>query len=273
MTRFRKTIEKKEEFLKQPTQPISWKSPEDLKLAPQNVIQREFYGRPQKLQKEWPPNDPIVNGQDSPMKNPAKPTHQNFQRVKIDIDTERDYLLNLQNGKDNKNEMQSVRTKFYENPQFVVGGLVSNISPLQRGSNVRQSKPDKSSFITTLSRIHESTVPQSENPDAIYVNGSNSLPVEEKRYPPNLQIVSRRTRQFESGRAVPEDEDETLSDRTNFYRSELSRLSAKRVVPNVAVRKREFETLEIENNREYRRENRRTQRESRSLDHSGEFLR
>lgn len=86
------------------------------------------------------------------------------------------------------------------------------------------------------------------------------------------QIVSKRTKQFESGRPVPEEEDGSLSDRTNFYRSELSRLSAKRVEPNVAVRKREFETLEIENNKDYRRDKdmgRRTQRESRSLDNSG----
>lgn len=93
--------------------------------------------------------------------------------------------------------------------------------------------------------------------------------------PPNLQIVSRRTRQFESGRPLPEEEDGSLSDRTNFYRSELSRLSSKRVVPNVAVRKREFETLEIENNKDYRRDRdmsrRPTQRESRSLDNSGKY--
>lgn len=69
---------------------------------------------------------------------------------------------------------------------------------------------------------------------------------------------------------MPEDEDEALSDRTNLFRSDIYRLSNKRIEPNVAVRKREFETLEIENNKDYRRErDRRQQRESRSLDHSG----
>lgn len=269
MTRFRKTIEKKEEFLKRPNQPINFKPPDDFKISATPVIQREFYGRPQKLQKEWPPmNDPHnINGQQDPLK---KPLHTNFQRVKIDIDSERDYIV--PNGKEeNKSEVKSR----YIDPanaatQFQVGGLVSNVSPLQRNSNIRQSK-DKTSFISTLSRIHEST-----NPDTLlepkYTNGTSSLPSseDERRYH-NLQIVSRRTKQFESGRPVPEEEgNDLLSDRTNFYRSEIARLSAKRVVPNVAVRKREFETLEIENNRDYRRDrDRRAQRESRSLDHSG----
>lgn len=161
MTRFRKTLEKKEEFLKRPVQPVNWKPPDD-KLP----IQREFYGRPQKLQKEWPPNDPCLNGQDSP----KKPTHQNFQRVKIDIDIERDYLQ--QNGKDQSSKNQQT--------QFVVGGLVSN-SPLQRNSNLRQSK-DKASFVTKLSRIHETN--NTENNDHLYLNGSNSLPTDsdERRY-------------------------------------------------------------------------------------------
>lgn len=271
MTRFRKTIEKKEEFLKQPNQPITWKPPDDLKIASPPVIQREFYGRPQKLQKEWPPNDPnYINGQDSP----KKPMHQNFQRVKLDIDTERDYLT-VQNGKETKNDIQiKYDSSQYNNTptHFQVGGLVSNVSPLPRNSNTRQSK-DKSSFVTTLSRIHETVNP--ENNDCKYLNGSSSLPPSEddrNKYP-NLQIVSRRTRQFESGRPVPEEESEMLSDRTNFYRSEIARLSAKRVVPNVAVRKREFETREVENNKEYWRDrDRRNHRESRSLDHSGELI-
>lgn len=180
MTRFRKSFEKKEEFLRRPSEPTGWKNPDDCaKPNSATVIQREFYGRPQKLQKEWPPNEPSLNGQESPSKNSMKPTHQNFQRVKIDIDSERDYMV-PQNGKDaSRNDMQIARNNFYREAtgqpaQFVVGGLVS--VPLQRNSNIRQSK-DKNSFVTTLSRIHESAAPAVENGDeAMMYNGSISLP-------------------------------------------------------------------------------------------------
>ncbi|KAK6620286.1 hypothetical protein RUM44_006687 [Polyplax serrata] len=53
---------------------------------------------------------------------------------------------------------------------------------------------------------------------------------------PKLHLVSRRARQFETGQLEEED-------RTHFYRSELARLSGKRAVPNVAVRKQEFELV------------------------------
>lgn len=188
MTRFRKSFEKKEEFLRRPSQPVGWKTSEDSNRLIPTVIQREFYSRPQKLQKEWPPNEaPNMNGQESPNKTSSnKPSHQNLQRVKVDIDLERDY--NPQNGRDvnMRNDMQLARNKFYEGAtsqqqqqaQFVVGGLVSNLAPLQRNSNIRQSK-DKSCFVTTLSRIHEGNVGLAENGDErIFLNGSASLPVQ-----------------------------------------------------------------------------------------------
>nr|XP_018896404.1 PREDICTED: rho GTPase-activating protein 21 isoform X9 [Bemisia tabaci] len=53
-----------------------------------------------------------------------------------------------------------------------------------------------------------------------------------------FQIVQARTRQFENGPAAV-----AGKDKTELYRNELSRLSAKRNVPNVAVRKREFESI------------------------------
>jgi len=53
---------------------------------------------------------------------------------------------------------------------------------------------------------------------------------------PVSQLVSRRARHFQDEEA---DHDR---DRTAFYRSELARLSARKGVPEVAVRKREFES-------------------------------
>lgn len=75
MTRLRKSFQQKEEFLRRPsttTEPA--------------LIQREFYGRPKKLEKPmWPPCEPR---QESPSR--SKPSHQNLQRVKTDIESERD---------------------------------------------------------------------------------------------------------------------------------------------------------------------------------------
>lgn len=66
-------------------------------------------------------------------------------------------------------------------------------------------------------------------------------------------MVSQRTRQFESG-SVP--------DRTSLYVSELARLSNKRIVPDVNVRAREYESKSDQHRN----------RESRSLDSTGEII-
>lgn len=64
---------------------------------------------------------------------------------------------------------------------------------------------------------------------------------------PVIHLVSRRARQFESG------EEEDGKDRTSLYRSELARLSAKKGVPEVAVRKREFESRSLQENSSLRK--------------------
>lgn len=81
MTRFRKSVRQKEEFLKMPASTVE-----------QVLIRREFYGRPKKLDRQvWPPND------QEPPQRTMKPIHQNFQRVKNDIETERDLSAQNQN--------------------------------------------------------------------------------------------------------------------------------------------------------------------------------
>ncbi|XP_071445903.1 rho GTPase-activating protein 21 [Hetaerina americana] len=99
---------------------------------------------------------------------------------------------------------------------------------LASGGSARQRHSGKA-FVTTLSRI-------TENLPSAGALGSATPP---QSPPPSLQLVSRRARQFESGEVA--EEGEAIVDKTNFYRSELSRLSSKKSVPNVAVRKREFE--------------------------------
>jgi hypothetical protein len=89
---------------------------------------------------------------------------------------------------------------------------------------------------------------------------------------PMLQLVSRRARQFETGRL--DDEEGLPSDRTSLYRSELSRLSSKRSVPNVAVRKREFESRSTSGNASGgAKDGRRMNRDSRSLENAGNGIR
>lgn len=83
MTRFRKSFQQKEEFLRRPST-----------TTEPTLIQREFYGRPKKLEKPmWPPCEPR---QESPSR--GKPSHQNLQRVKTDIECERDMVYQKQNG-------------------------------------------------------------------------------------------------------------------------------------------------------------------------------
>ena len=68
-------------------------------------------------------------------------------------------------------------------------------------------------------------------------------------------------------------DDPLVTDRMSFYKSELARISAKRVVPNVTIRAREFETRSSEP----RKDNigtvlRKSNRDSRSLDNSGKIV-
>ncbi|XP_043594795.1 uncharacterized protein LOC122573017 isoform X10 [Bombus pyrosoma] len=111
-------------------------------------------------------------------------------------------------------------------------------------------------FVGTLTRIHENiasagTLLPGDRQSIDTKNGTSSLPSSpgpEKKVndkfpilPQGLQIVSKRAKQFESGRLLSDD-DEPTGDRISLYKSELSRLSTKHSVPNVAVRRREFES-------------------------------
>ena len=380
MSRIRKSFEQKEEFLKRPNQPISWnissgnqqQTPSSLS-SQHAIIAREFYARPQKFQRPvWPPQNapssPILYRQQSPPRSSSsgksnysssssisnKPTHQNLQRVKSDIDSERDSLSSRSSG-----EEKSCHERASSEPwddcrsnirgEFIYGGPVSNvpttvvnksgfsqhsqfrpITPISStttsstssssSSSHRHGSGGKSSFVSTLTRIHEN-IPVSdpgasgESASANYTisnfsdvadevfdtgRGSSSLPASlpsstatgatnadpeiqyshslsstseegaNAKHPahshPMLQLVSRRAHQFETGKL--DEEEGPPSDRTSFYRSELSRLSSKRSVPNVAVRKREFESRSSSAG-SGSKDGRRMNRESRSLESAG----
>lgn len=274
MNRIRKSFEQKEEFLRRPSHPTGWvttsspiiNSTDDpgRSVQSQSVIQREFYARPQKLQRQvWPPNGVEHFTPKNSSKCVNKPQSQNLQRVKSDADVEsdREHSTSPKGEGDYGTINDNYRKADQSRPTSQKNAVAAN----------------RAAFITTLSRIHESTngtIQQSQESRS----GTSSLPSSpgpEKRSmtekfpipPQGLQIVSRRAKQFESGRLLSDD-DEPTSDRTNLYKSELSRLSSKRSVPNVAVRKREFESKAGSQEGPRRIT---VQRESKSLD-SGEFL-
>lgn len=78
---------------------------------------------------------------------------------------------------------------------------------------------------------------------------------------------------------TPEDDPLSNADRTLLYRSELAGMAQKRVVPNVAVRTKEFETRIYEPHRDFSSSSiassnahlRKSFRDSRSLDSSGNY--
>ncbi|XP_045473160.1 rho GTPase-activating protein 21 isoform X3 [Harmonia axyridis] len=218
LSRYRRSFQQKEEFLKMPTG-----------VEP-NLKQREFYGRPKKLEKpQWPPGEPPKQ-QDSPSRT-TKPTHHNFQRVKHDIDNERDLTMQ----------------------QPAVG-----VVQLQQQQKVGRTNAPASLEICRPDNLNE----MASNEDG-----------DDKRVCSPTQLVFTRTRQFESGKPLPED-DPLLSDRTSFYKSELSKISSKRLVPNVTERAQEYEIRAVDPRREVSTNAsssslKKIQRDSRSLDSSG----
>ncbi|XP_045473167.1 uncharacterized protein LOC123679748 isoform X9 [Harmonia axyridis] len=217
LSRYRRSFQQKEEFLKMPTG-----------VEP-NLKQREFYGRPKKLEKpQWPPGEPPKQ-QDSPSRT-TKPTHHNFQRVKHDIDNERDLTMQ----------------------QPAVG-----VVQLQQQQKVGRTNAPASLEICRPDNLNE----MASNEDG-----------DDKRVCSPTQLVFTRTRQFESGKPLPED-DPLLSDRTSFYKSELSKISSKRLVPNVTERAQEYEIRAVDPRREVSTNAsssslKKIQRDSRSLDSS-----
>ncbi|XP_043265062.1 uncharacterized protein LOC122404847 isoform X2 [Colletes gigas] len=278
MTRLRKSFEQKEEFLRRPSHPIGWFLSEERAESPVRgndaaVIPREFYARPQKLQKQiWPPNE-AKQDQQCPRqlqdrsfsgKMDKFPSNRSEQRLKNDAadETENEYSNSRYNLSDEASNSHSLDDA---HSQTVADQLCCSPSAYDdrrdKETDRHQQQPHrgaggKSSFVGTLSRIHENITSaaallSSERQSQDSRNGASSLPSSpgpDKKandkfpaLPQGLQIVSKRAKQFESGRLLSDD-DEPTGDRTSLYKSELSRLSNKRSVPNVAVRKREFES-------------------------------
>ncbi|KAL0130720.1 hypothetical protein PUN28_002385 [Cardiocondyla obscurior] len=259
MNRLRKSFEQKAEFLRRPSHPIGWSIEPSLlpNFNQSAVIQREFYARPQKFQRQiWPPGQNEQQRQQSPTRRSSqernvvtktvtnlvnKPSNQSVQRIK-EVDSNSEYSKPRSDQQLGDN--QSVTEDHCYSPSHLYDNELAKEQ--YRGTG-------KNNFISILSRIHENISTNQQQTLQETRNGSSSLPSSpgpdkkaggDTRFPvppQGLQIVSKRAKQFESG-CLLSDEDEPTSDRTSLYKSELSRLSNKRSVPNVAVRKREFES-------------------------------
>lgn len=280
MNRLRKSFEQKAEFLRRPSHPIGWSvdssSPPSSLLSnfQAAVIQREFYARPQKLQRSiWPPGQCEQQRQQSPTRRSQernvaakptaslmKPSNQNVRRIK-DVDSNSEYSKS-------RNDQQ-----LEDNQSIITDHCYSSLPyDNELAKEQKYKSANKSNLVNILSRIHENiSTNQQQTLQQDARNGSSSLPSSpgpDKKAgdtkfpvpPQGLQIVSRRAKQFESG-CLMSDGDEPTGDRTNLYKSELSRLSNKRSVPNVAVRKREFESKA-----ESHEQRRMPTRETKSLD-------
>ncbi|CAH0555994.1 unnamed protein product [Brassicogethes aeneus] len=230
--RIRNSFQQKEKFLRAP-----------FGIAERGLVQREFYGRPKKLEKtQWPP------AEESPTRTTNKPNHQNFVRVKNDIENERDLQQpSMQNA----------------------GGMANDLTPRQKGVK----SPNDKNYRDNLDRIQEASVAPSGYDNIENINGSQSADDDRGLYP---HIVHKRTRDFESGKPLPDDD--PMSNRIDFMRNELARISSKKLVPNVNERAQEYEVRAVEPRRDNSGtstnsgstvHSRKVNRDARSLDSSG----
>lgn len=138
LSRIRKSLEQKEAFLRRPSQPTGWVTPD----VPPPIKQKEFYARPQKLQKPaWPPPAASPPLAASP---PPQPQPQQEER---------------------KDECSA----------SVDSGTFSAYGEVNGAQDKNRQKQDKNQFVSTLSKIQE-TAPsiQSTNVGTVS-NGSQEI--------------------------------------------------------------------------------------------------
>ncbi|XP_064115553.1 rho GTPase-activating protein 21-A-like isoform X9 [Macrobrachium nipponense] len=287
--RIKKNVERKEEFLRRPNQPI-W-----LPASKAPIIHRDYHVSPQKFPKPlWPP--PGAQTPPSPgtitkalsfIVTPKQQEHSHLRRVKSEIEhrsssqgakvrggsvpTDMSSEKSAEDidgiDKENKCSNEEASTNMHRS---LVGNSVPKPYPGSGtdsgAAGARYGKP----FISTLSRIQENIpIPemgsssslssqgrqgsrkddssQSCTPFGTPTGSQTSLNSPSVRSFPlawvgdnerikQLQIVSRRAKQFETNISEKEP-----SGKSAFHRFELSRLSQRSKIPNVAQRKQEFE--------------------------------
>uniref|UniRef100_A0A0P4W3D0 Rho-GAP domain-containing protein n=1 Tax=Scylla olivacea TaxID=85551 RepID=A0A0P4W3D0_SCYOL len=262
INRIKKNVERKEEFLKRPNQPI-W-----LPASKAPTIHTDYHVNPQKFQKPlWPP----PQAQTPP--SPGSITKALSCLAGTKHDTHPNELNRRASLPTGEGKLESDKCKKYEdcenqapaqNTRSLVGNAVPKPyvgSPAETSqANARYGK----GFTTTLSRIQENIpIPEHGSNSSLASRsgskqGDGSLTgtptgserslssgilrpvplawVGDNERIKQLQIVSKRAKQFENSQL----EKETPA-KSAFHRFELSRLSQRTKIPNVAQRKQEFE--------------------------------
>ncbi|KAK9501392.1 hypothetical protein O3M35_012127 [Rhynocoris fuscipes] len=116
-------------------------------------------------------------------------------------------------------------------PGFVYGGAVTNAPKIETRS-ASLGGVESLPTVVRLDRIQEERGGQRQSPSK--QSSVDSAMQSIQQHPPCFRLVSQRARQFESAHS--------LQPNIHLYRSELARLATKRGAPNVAVRRREFES-------------------------------
>lgn len=129
LSRIRKSLEQKEAFLRRPSQPTGWVTPD----TPPSIKQKEFYARPQKLQKPaWPP--PATS---PPLASSPPPQEQKKEECSGSVDS----------------------------------GTYSGYGEVNGTHDKSRQKLDKNQFVATLSNIQE-TAPSIHSTNVGTMNGS-----------------------------------------------------------------------------------------------------
>ncbi|KFB41993.1 hypothetical protein ZHAS_00009569 [Anopheles sinensis] len=233
MSRLRKSLEQKEEFLRRPLVAAFDRGVMQqgaMAGVPTNDGQdiaqhREFYGRPNRFNKlVWPPTTThlsLEHPQEQPISAPsgnADPTGGKAvtESTIVPLSTGASFQTATTSTRTHVSQLSSIRE------QFFIG------SPAE---TMVQTPPKSAPPSLTVAAV--SPAPPRPPPMAGTFSVA-SLPLPSHAA---MHGVSEKTKLFESGRALsPEG-----FDRMNLYKSELSRINTKQVVPNVAVRRKEFE--------------------------------
>ncbi|XP_055589672.1 uncharacterized protein LOC129741867 isoform X3 [Uranotaenia lowii] len=222
MSRLRKSFEQKEEFLRRP-----------IGTTPLDVLQqREFYSRPNRLQKTvWPPMMPLAAGQ-----------QQQSSKATPVIATTTNNNSNI-----NPNEQQDSLTMAAQKPLKISSGTQTAVPgkpvPTAREQHTSHLSAIREQFFSGVNGLNVDPyqIPPKSAPASLLPQ-QQLQPTQQQQQQPmlsphSMHVVSEKAKLFESGRPLSPDG----VDRAELYKSELSRLNPKQVVSNVSVRRKEFE--------------------------------
>ncbi|KAK3860017.1 hypothetical protein Pcinc_033906 [Petrolisthes cinctipes] len=266
INRIKKNVERKEEFLKRPNQPI-W-----LPASKPPVI--HYHVNPQKLQKPlWPP--PSAQTPPSPgavtkalsfvlnaPKQDLLPNAESDKESNEKGENANGSQPSEDDGKDEYDLLDSEDPNNSSQQSSMQRSLVGNSVPKPYVGSSNEANPPSGArygkgFMSTLTRIQENIpIPEhgSSSSLASQSRQSDTPPGSEKSFMTSvirpiplawvgdnerikqLQIVSKRAKQFENSKLEKE-----ASGKSAFHRFELTRLSQRSKIPNVAQRKQEFE--------------------------------